>query len=98
MMNNKSDEVVPFAQGGEFFTALRRLGKKVWMLQYDGEGHSLSRGKVAEDFHKRMMQFFDHYLKGSPAPKWMTKGLPAQLKGIENGFEIDSEVKTPGKD
>jgi dienelactone hydrolase len=97
MMNNKADDVVPFAQGGEFFTALRRLGKKVWMLQYDGEGHSLSRGKVAEDFHKRMIQFFDHYLKGSPAPIWMTKGLPAQLKGIENGFEIDSEVKTPGQ-
>jgi dienelactone hydrolase len=97
MMNNKSDEVVPFAQGVEFFTALRRLGKRVWMLQYDGEDHSLNRGKAAEDFHKRMMQFFDHYLKGAPAPKWMTKGIPARLKGIDNGFEIDQEVKTPGQ-
>jgi dipeptidyl aminopeptidase/acylaminoacyl peptidase len=72
MMNNKEDRVVPFAQGVEFFTALRRLGKKVWMLQYDGEGHSLQPySENAIDFHNRMMQFFDHYLKGRPAPEWM---------------------------
>jgi hypothetical protein len=23
-----------------------------------------------------MMEFFDHYLKGAPAPDWMTKGVP----------------------
>jgi hypothetical protein len=21
-------------------------------------------------------QFFDHYLKGKPAPEWMTRGVP----------------------
>jgi hypothetical protein len=23
-----------------------------------------------------MMQFFDHHLKGEPAPDWMKKGVP----------------------
>ena len=28
-----------------------------------------------------MKQFFDHYLKGTPAPKWMTDGVPQTQKG-----------------
>jgi len=39
MMNNKKDRDIPFEQGIQFFLALRRLGKRVWMLQYDGEDH-----------------------------------------------------------
>jgi hypothetical protein len=23
-----------------------------------------------------MQQYFDHYLKGAPAPEWMEKGIP----------------------
>jgi len=96
MMNNSGDRTVPFAQGVEFFTALRRLGKKVWMLQYDEGAHSVGRGEGAEDYSIRMTQFFDHYLKGAPAPKWMTRGIPARLKGIDDGLELDGEIPTPG--
>jgi len=39
MMNNKRDGDIPFTKGLDFFTTLRRLRKKYWMLQYDGEGH-----------------------------------------------------------
>lgn len=89
MMHNKGDRVVPFSQGVEFFTSLRRLGKKVWMLQYDGEGHSLEPFESAAlDFHTRVLQFFDHYLKGAEAPKWMTNGVPAKMKGIDDGFGV----------
>jgi len=95
MMSNAGDRNVPFAQGVEFFTALRRLGKKVWMLQYDDGGHSLGRGEGAEDYSIRMFQFFNHYLKGIPAPKWMTRGIPAKMKGID-GLELDGEIPTPG--
>ena len=28
-----------------------------------------------------MKQFFDHYLKGAPAPLWMTDGVPQMKKG-----------------
>lgn len=94
MMNNKKDAGVPFAQGVEFFTALRRLGKKVWLLQYDDGKHEVS-GKSAEDYSIRLGQFFDHYLKGAPPPKWMTEGVPARLKGIDSGLGLDTSGKQP---
>lgn len=89
MMSNKLDGQVNWEQGVEFFTALRRLDKRVWMLQYDEGDHQAYRPKDSKDFTMRMDQFFDHYLKGAPAPKWMTQGVPAKLKRIETGFETD---------
>ncbi len=41
IMHNKADELVPWMQGVEFFTGLRRLQKKAWMLQYDNGGHGV---------------------------------------------------------
>jgi hypothetical protein len=38
------------------------------------------------DLSTRMLQFFDHYLKGAPAPEWMLKGLPAVDKGQKTGY------------
>jgi dipeptidyl aminopeptidase/acylaminoacyl peptidase len=92
IMHTKNDGVVPFSNAVELFTALRRLSKKVWMLQYDNYNHSLS-GNAAADFTIRMQQFFDHYLKGAPMPKWMKEGIPARMKGIERGLEIDNNEK-----
>jgi hypothetical protein len=43
------------------------------------------------DFTRRITQFFNHYLKGAPPPKWMTQGRPASLKGIDDRFELDYE-------
>ncbi|SFE44896.1 Dipeptidyl aminopeptidase/acylaminoacyl peptidase [Chitinophaga sp. CF118] len=86
LMNNKQDYTVPFTQGVEFFTALRRLNKVCWMLQYDGEKHSLTREEYALDYTLRYLQFFDHYLKGKPMPQWMKSGIPAKLKGVERGY------------
>jgi len=94
MMHTTDDGISPFANAVEFFTALRRLGKKVWMLQYDHYDHFLS-GKAAEDYTIRMRQFFDHYLKGTPAPKWMAEGIPAKLKGIDNGLGLEPLNRTP---
>jgi len=91
MMNNKADGAVPFSQGVEFFTALRRFHKKVWMLQYDEGGHQVA-GSEAVDFTKRMIQFFDHYLKKAPAPEWMEKGVPANLKGKRSGLALDGNA------
>jgi dipeptidyl aminopeptidase/acylaminoacyl peptidase len=96
MMNNKLDDNIPFTQGIEFFSSLRRLSKKAWMLQYDGEGHSASNRKEdAVDFQIRMQQFFDHYLKGTPPPVWMTKGVPAKLKQIDTGLKLDQSGAIP---
>jgi dipeptidyl aminopeptidase/acylaminoacyl peptidase len=86
MMHNDADGAVPWYQGIEFYMALRRLNKPVWMLNYNGQGHGLTQRQDKTDFAIRMMQFFDHYLKGKPAPDWMTKGVPATEKGIVKGY------------
>jgi hypothetical protein len=37
-----------------------------------------------KDLTIRYFQFFDHYLRGAPAPKWMTDGVPyLQKNAIE---------------
>jgi dienelactone hydrolase len=81
MMNNDADGAVPWYQGIEFFNALRRLDRPVWMLVYNGEAHNLVQRKNRKDLSVRMLQFFDHYLMDGPAPAWMAQGLPATEKG-----------------
>jgi len=90
IMHNKQDYGVSWSQGVEFFTGLRRLGKRVWMLQYDNGGHVLYDDKDKLDYSMRLGQFFDHYLKDIPAPKWMTVGIPASMKEVDTGFELDA--------
>lgn len=72
IMHNQDDDDVPVTQGNELFTGLRRLGKVAYMLQYDGEGHSVI-GAAAKDYSKRMLDFFDHYLKGVEPVAWLKK-------------------------
>jgi hypothetical protein len=36
----------------------------------------LSNRAAARDFSVRMFQFFEHHLKGKPAPNWMKAGVP----------------------
>jgi dipeptidyl aminopeptidase/acylaminoacyl peptidase len=81
IMANDADGAVPWYQGIELFTALRRLGKKVWMLNYNGQGHGLTQRQDMKDYHIRMQQFFDYLLKGAKPAKWITKGIPAVKKG-----------------
>jgi dipeptidyl aminopeptidase/acylaminoacyl peptidase len=95
IMHNKNDGNVPFEQGLEWYLALRRLQKKVWLLQYDGEAHNLFQEKNQIDYTTRLMQFFGYYLKGEPAPKWMTDGVPASMKGIDDGLELSTNGTNP---
>ncbi len=73
MMHNKEDGAVPFSQSVALFTALRRLGKPVWLLEYKGEGHVLYDWECQADFTQRQEEFFGKYLKGeSPATVLIT--------------------------
>ena len=74
LMHNDADGAVPWYQGIELFSALRRLNKPVWMLVYNGEGHNLTQRHNAKDLSIRMYQFFDYYLKDAPMPIWMKEG------------------------
>lgn len=88
IMSNDKDGAVPWYQGIELFTALRRLNKPSWLVVYNEEDHNLVQRKNRKDWSIRMQQFFDHYLKGAPAPKWMVEGVPAVNKGKDYGFEL----------
>ena len=88
IMHNDADGSVPWYQGIEFFTALRRLDKPAWLLSYNDEDHNLSKWPDRVDLSIRMMQFFDHYLKGQPQPAWMVQGLPAVRKGLDSGYKL----------
>lgn len=89
IMSNDADGAVPWYQGIELFNAMRRLQKPAWMLVYNNAPHNLSRRADAMDLSRRLQQFFDHYLKGTQMPEWMTKGVPATKKGVDFGFETE---------
>lgn len=76
MLHDDNDDAVPWYQGIEMFLALRRNGKEAYLMNYNGELHGLRRRHNQMDYAIRMKQFFDHFLKGAPAPEWMQKGVP----------------------
>lgn len=88
IMANDNDGAVPWYQGIEFFMALYRLQKPVWLINYNGMDHNLEAKYWANriDLSTRMFGFFNHYLKGQPAPEWLTKGIPAIKKGESLGY------------
>lgn len=88
LMHNDADGAVPWYQSIEFFTALKRLGKKAWLLQYNGEDHNLVERRNRKDLSIRLSQFFDYYLKDARPASWIINGLPATSKGISWGTDI----------
>ncbi len=88
IMANDADGAVPWYQGIELFTAMRRLGKKVWMLNYNGEAHNLRERKNQKDISIRQQQYFDWLLKGERPARWLTEGVPAINKGRDLGLDL----------
>jgi dipeptidyl aminopeptidase/acylaminoacyl peptidase len=76
LLHNDKDGAVDFNQGITYFNTLRQLGKQVILLEYVGENHGLARPVNQRDYATRMAEWFDHYLKGAPAPEWIQKGIP----------------------
>jgi len=81
---NDLDGAVPWQQGLEFFTALRRLGKEAYLFQFDGEDHNLRGREQQKYWTVHLDEFFDHFLKGAPAPLWMTQGIDFLHRGERN--------------
>jgi dienelactone hydrolase len=84
IMANDADDAVPWWQGIEMFTAMRRTGKKVWLLNYNGEKHNLIERKNKKDISVREQQYFDWLLKGEKPPRWLSDGVPAVEKQSVN--------------
>ncbi len=86
IMSNDADDAVPWYQGIEMYSGMRRLNKKIWMLTYNGEAHNLVERKNRKDIQIREQQFFDYMLKGEKPSKWITDGVPAVMKGRDLGL------------
>lgn len=80
IMFGDEDGAVPWYQGIELYLSMRRLGKNCIFLQYRGEPHHLTKYANKLDYAIRMKEFFDHYLKGMPAPEWIKNGVPYRGK------------------
>jgi hypothetical protein len=66
------------------------------MLEYIGENHGLAKRPNQRDYTVRMMEYFDHYLMGAPAPDWMVNGVP-RLKMEEHLKERAKPKPAPRK-
>jgi dipeptidyl aminopeptidase/acylaminoacyl peptidase len=89
IMHNDNDGHVPWYQGIELFVALRRLGKPAWLINYSGEPHWPTTYYKKRDWQIRLQQYFDHFLKGAPAPQWLEKGMPAIELEWNDGLGIE---------
>ena len=75
IMHGTADPTVSFTEGMNFYNALRYYDKPTVMLAYPGEGHGLRGMANRKDLTVRYFEFFNHYLKGAPAPKWLSDGV-----------------------
>lgn len=67
----KLDNNVQPRQSEVLYAALRRLNKEHIMLVYDNDGHIFRNPKNQEDLTYKILDWFNHYLKGEPKAQWM---------------------------
>ena len=68
----ENDRQVSPSQSMEFHMALRRLSKLNVLLIYKEETHALMNKENQVDLAKRLEEWFGYFLKGEPAPEWIT--------------------------
>lgn len=81
-IHNDADDAVPWYQGIEFFTALRRLRKPAWMFVFNGEKHGLRQRDNQKYWTVQLDAYFDYFLNGGPEPLWMRHGVPYLQRGL----------------
>ncbi len=74
------DGAVDWHQGIEMYSTMRRMQKPHIMLVYADENHGLAKKENQIDYQRRQKEFFDYYLLGKPAEKWITEGVSMQEK------------------
>lgn len=92
LMHGDADGVVDFRQGLEFYNYARRAGKNVVLLVYPGADHGLREETQQVDYHRRILQWFDHWLKGAPAADWIERGESWEARSERIGPQ-----KPPGR-
>lgn len=74
MAHGDKDGTVEYFQATTFYNYARRAGKNMVLLVYEGEDHGFQKKANQIDYHRRILEWFGHYLKGDPAPAWITQG------------------------
>jgi dipeptidyl aminopeptidase/acylaminoacyl peptidase len=87
------DGTVEWWQGTVFYNYARRAGKQMVLLVYEGEGHGFNEKPNQVDYHRRINEWFGHYLKGEPAPRWITDGIPFEQLNEEKKRVASSPAK-----
>ena len=94
ILQNDADDAVPWYQGIELFLSLRRLGKEVYLFDYNGEPHHINRRPNQKDYTVRLQQFFDHFLKGRPSRSGWRKVSPTSSGSRKKKFDAVYESTT----
>lgn len=81
------DGAVDWHQGIEMYSTMRRMGKPIVMLVYADENHNFTKKDDQIDYQRRQKEYFDYYLLGKPAEKWITEGVSYQDKMREREKE-----------
>ncbi len=76
LAHGNKDRVVEYFQSTVLYNFARRAGKQVVFLTYEDEDHSFQKPANQIDYHRRLLEWFGHYLKGEPAADWITKVIP----------------------
>ena len=71
ILHGEKDLTILFGEGEMMFYALRQLGKTAEFVAYANGDHSLSRHSRADalDVNRRILEWFDRYLKSADAPR-----------------------------
>lgn len=94
LFHGGADNVVQWEHSFGLYSILRFLKKPVIFLSYRGEGHGLKKTANRLDLQRRLKEFFDHHLKGCPAPAWMSEGVPIRPPAGKTG-EADKKEAAP---
>ena len=88
-----ADGTVFWHQGVELYNVARRAKKNVVLLVYANEDHGLRQKADQIDYHRRIMAWFGHYLKGDAAAPWITNGVAYLDKPLNSsgGPSIDRD-------
>jgi dipeptidyl aminopeptidase/acylaminoacyl peptidase len=95
LMHGTADPTVSFNESLKFYTALRYNKKDATLLAYVNEGHGLRGLANRKDLTVRYVEFYNHYLKGAPAPTWLSKGVPFLVKEATLNNPVIQAPKVP---
>ena len=97
-IHNDADDAVPWYQGIEFNTAMRRLGKEAYMFNYNGEPHGLRNRDNMKHWTVHMDEFFDHYLLGKPRRSGWTRACRTSSAARATSADVQAAGRHAGAD